>query len=131
MTLLDTYTWDEFEAHGRREWFRGFRVAGLSALLGICISVLLTGCDAGIPIDDGEDGFECRTISVDQCFAVQCGYQVDPGYFDVIVNELFCPEDFAIEDCGPDAAPPVCDEPVACDEHTHPGNSEDNRNDHG
>jgi hypothetical protein len=46
-----------------------------------------------------EAELECRTISVDQCFAVQCGYaeeltDVEGGIFLVVANELFCPEDY-------------------------------------
>jgi hypothetical protein len=101
-------------------------IFGLVTFLVVVASSLL-GCDSnhiiGDPPIDGE--LECRTISVDQCFALQCGYQVDlpdveGGIFEVVANELFCPEDFCdfdvvetdTDEC--DLTVPVGHRPIEC-----------------
>jgi hypothetical protein len=94
---------------------RPFITAASFLLFVALVALLLGGCgrdDCGfgsgscIVIDDPQEDFVCRTISVDECFAVQCGYQIEPGHFEVEVNELFCPEDYF-----------YCDEPEAPDTH--------------
>jgi len=72
------------------------------------LAIALAGCDGNHIIGEEYGDLECRTISVDQCFAVQCGYGLLPHLTadsEIVANELFCPEDYF-----------YCDEPVECEE---------------
>ena len=92
--------------------FVGWALSGCSSDCG-------GGAFSGSCVGIGEpqpDELVCRTIEVDQCFAVQCGYAFGTPDVEIVANELFCPEDYLTCDYTCTNTVEVCDEPVECEE---------------
>ena len=102
---------------------RPFLLSACFLLAVALVATLLSSCDGNHIIGDEYGELECRTISVDQCFAVQCGYGLLPELTadsEIVANELFCPKDFCDVDVVEtdtdtcDLSVPVGHRPIEC-----------------
>jgi len=69
------------------------------------LAIALAGCDGNHIIGEEYGDLECRTISVDQCFAVQCGYGLLPhltAASEIVAHALFFPADYFYRDAPVD-----------------------------